>query len=172
MTRQVRDAGFSFIELLAYMAIAALLILAAVPQFENYRGRAWDSNITDDLRSISSTVEGATGANSIYPINATELAAQVPPLRVTKTAYRTDLSSSLNYCTDGTRFGFGAVSRSSRVYVYDSRSGIRKIDAAPPLGGAVIAAQLGFPSGANCFWLHNQANNGNDLQGWSNAIAR
>lgn len=51
------DAGFSFIELLAYMAIAALLILAAIPQFQNYRGAARDANTRDDVKSVAQAIE-------------------------------------------------------------------------------------------------------------------
>lgn len=52
------DAGFSFIELLAYMAIAALLVLAAVPQFNAYRAKAIDHNTRSDVRNIAAAYEG------------------------------------------------------------------------------------------------------------------
>ena len=51
------DRGFSFIELLAYMAIAALLILAAVPQFNNYRGAARDAATMNDVKNAAIAVE-------------------------------------------------------------------------------------------------------------------
>lgn len=57
MRPRPRDSGFSFIELLAYMAIAMLLVLAAVPQFHNYRGRAIDSNALADVRSVAAGME-------------------------------------------------------------------------------------------------------------------
>lgn len=52
-----RDGGFSFIELLAYMAIAALLILAAIPQFNNYRGAARDASTMADVRNVAVAME-------------------------------------------------------------------------------------------------------------------
>ena len=52
------DLGFSFIELLAYMAIAALLILAAVPQFDNYRGAARDATTMSDVKIVALAMEG------------------------------------------------------------------------------------------------------------------
>jgi len=51
------DHGFSFIELLAYMAIAALLVLAAIPQFSAYRSKAIVSTMLDDAKSLGMAVE-------------------------------------------------------------------------------------------------------------------
>lgn len=53
------DRGFSFIELLAYMAIAALLILAAIPQFNQYRQKAVVSNLENDVHNASIAAESA-----------------------------------------------------------------------------------------------------------------
>lgn len=53
------DRGFSFIELLAYMAIAALLVLAAIPQFSAYRERALISNLQGDVRNASLSAEAS-----------------------------------------------------------------------------------------------------------------
>lgn len=63
------DAGFSFIELLAYMAIAALLILAAIPQFNNYRGNARDASTMSDVKNMAIAVEAWTINNpgTLYP---------------------------------------------------------------------------------------------------------
>lgn len=52
-----RDSGFSFVELLAYMAIAALLILAAIPQFEHHRTRAYISTMQSDVRALAAGIE-------------------------------------------------------------------------------------------------------------------
>jgi len=51
------DRGFSFVELLAYMAIAALLILAAIPQFGTYRGLARDAAVQDDVQTVAYAIE-------------------------------------------------------------------------------------------------------------------
>jgi len=59
LNRQRRDRGFSFIELLAYIAIAALLILAAIPQFSSYREKALVSNMANDVHNASLAVEAA-----------------------------------------------------------------------------------------------------------------
>ncbi|BDZ52727.1 hypothetical protein GCM10025867_49680 (plasmid) [Frondihabitans sucicola] len=66
-SRQPRDNGFSFIELLAYMAIAALLILAAIPQFNQYRQKAAISNVENDLHNSAMTMEAAYDPATGYP---------------------------------------------------------------------------------------------------------
>jgi len=72
---RARDRGFSFIELLAYMAIAALLILAAVPQFSAYRERALVSNLQSDVRNASLNAEASLIAKRSGP--AVKLASTV-----------------------------------------------------------------------------------------------
>ncbi|BDZ52793.1 hypothetical protein GCM10025867_50340 (plasmid) [Frondihabitans sucicola] len=57
---KLADLGFSFIELLAYIAIAALLILAAVPQFGQYREKARLSVLRDDTHNAALAAEAAT----------------------------------------------------------------------------------------------------------------
>lgn len=69
MTRRPapRDRGFSFVELLAYMAIAALLVMAAIPQYAQFRIRADVNNAQSDLRNAASAMEGAVDASGNYP---------------------------------------------------------------------------------------------------------
>ena len=70
--RKVKDGGFSFIELLAYMAIAALLILAAIPQFNQYRTKAVISNMQSDARNIATTIEAQYTTDLQYPAAVTK----------------------------------------------------------------------------------------------------
>ena len=65
--KSATDGGFSFIELLAYMAIAALLILAAVPQFNSYRTKATISNMQSDLKNAAQAVEAEYSTRMAYP---------------------------------------------------------------------------------------------------------
>jgi len=51
------DRGFSFIELLAYIVIAALLMMAAIPQFNNYRAKATIHTMLDDAHAVGLAVE-------------------------------------------------------------------------------------------------------------------
>ena len=68
--RKTEDGGFSFIELLAYMAIAALLILAAIPQFNQYRQKAIVSNMQSDARNIAVSIEAEYTSSLAYPASA------------------------------------------------------------------------------------------------------
>ena len=70
--RKVKDGGFSFIELLAYMAIAALLILAAIPQFNQYRTKAVISNMQSDARNVATTIEAQYTTDLVYPAAVTK----------------------------------------------------------------------------------------------------
>ena len=91
-----RDRGFSFIELLAYMAIAALLVLAAVPQFGNYREKAAITNLMGDLRDAASAMEASWGDAQAYP--ATLPTSARASAGGTLTVAR---ASDATYCLDG-----------------------------------------------------------------------
>nr|WP_286347006.1 prepilin-type N-terminal cleavage/methylation domain-containing protein [Frondihabitans sucicola] len=67
LRRRPSDSGFSFIELLAYMAIAALLTLAAIPQFNQYRQKAAVSNVQNDLHNAALAMEGVYVTDQAYP---------------------------------------------------------------------------------------------------------
>lgn len=69
---RAKDGGFSFIELLAYMAIAALLILAAIPQFNKYREQAVVSTMQSDARNVSVSLEATFTNNLAYPATVTK----------------------------------------------------------------------------------------------------
>jgi len=121
-----RDRGFSFIELLAYMAIAALLILAAVPQFGSFRARAHDTNVQTDLHSFAKTIE----AQKIDAQAAPTTPAAITDLhwRPTRSAY--DLTSNaVIYCQLGDDYGMIAKSKSGRAWSYTGASGVQRFTA-------------------------------------------
>jgi type IV pilus assembly protein PilA len=55
--RKRRDAGFSLIEIMAGMAIIAILALAILPQFSKYFERAAVQNMSADISNAALTVE-------------------------------------------------------------------------------------------------------------------
>ena len=71
-----RDSGFSFIEVLAYMAILAMLAVAAAPQFSNYRRLSTVSQMQTDARAFSAAAEAQYTIGYAYP--ETESTARDP----------------------------------------------------------------------------------------------
>jgi Tfp pilus assembly protein PilE len=98
--RKVKDGGFSFIELLAYMAIAALLILAAIPQFNQYRTKAVISNMQSDARNIATTIEAQYTTDLAYPATVTTV-AQVVKIGATDTQKISDAGTLVGYSRTG-----------------------------------------------------------------------
>ena len=60
-----RESGFTLIELLVVVAIIGILAAIAIPQFAEYRERAFDSSSLSDLRNA------ATGEEMYYVDNET-----------------------------------------------------------------------------------------------------
>lgn len=105
------DNGFSFIELLAYMAIAALLILAAIPQFAQYREKANITNLQSDLRNAATAIEGQALTDLNYPTALPSGVKASPNNTLTMSR-----SSADGYCVTGT-------TAKGISYHYDSQDG-------------------------------------------------
>jgi len=50
---QVRESGFTLLELMVAMTIISILTAIALPQYGAYRKRAFDSRVLSDLRSVA-----------------------------------------------------------------------------------------------------------------------
>jgi len=113
VTRRISlDDGFSFVELLAYMAIAALLILAAIPQFGAYREKANITNLQSDLSDAGVAMEAASIGASRYP-------STLPAMPVSPQSTLTLASSSVGaFCVDG-------ATRQGARWHFASTSGVR-----------------------------------------------
>ena len=124
------DSGFSFVELLAYMAIAALLILAAVPQFDSYRARAADTNVQADLRNVAAFAEGLEATGPVERTNT--LLSNLGPgqITLTKSAYSTTANVGMALCMNSTDVAVIAESKSGRIFEYSSKGGGVRLSAA------------------------------------------
>ncbi|MBG0738860.1 prepilin-type N-terminal cleavage/methylation domain-containing protein [Paeniglutamicibacter antarcticus] len=72
--RKRRDAGFSLIEIMAGMAIIAILALAILPQFSKYFERAAVQNLAGEVSNAALTVESdysLTGKSKYVAANVT-----------------------------------------------------------------------------------------------------
>ncbi|BDZ52612.1 hypothetical protein GCM10025867_48530 (plasmid) [Frondihabitans sucicola] len=138
--RKIEDSGFSFIELLAYMAIAALLILAAIPQFNQYREKAAISNLQSDARNVATTIEADYTTSLAYPSTIAAPAAQVLTIGAGSTQKLTFSDEAITYSTNGTDYAFKltATSHTSTEVVYSSKDG-----GLQPVGTAYTALVAG-----------------------------
>ena len=59
--------GFTLIELLIVVAIIGILAAVAIPQFNNYRQKAYNGAAQSDLRNARLVLEGYYGAYQCYP---------------------------------------------------------------------------------------------------------
>lgn len=147
------DRGFSFIELLAYMAIAALLILAAVPQFNNYRNQAHDANVKGDLKNIAVAMESAYVLNGVYPTHLNHV--QNLGIEVTESAYMV-ANNAMLICSTGQEFAIWARSASGKRWQYTTRSGgVGQGPTAFPATSQVMCALAGFPADTTSLWMHD-----------------
>jgi len=145
--RPRNNGGFSFIELLAYMAIAALLILAAIPQFTSYRTKAVLSTMQGDAVALGQVIEGEFATEQAYPAVAALRTAEGDSASITvgdATQRLSDAGTSVAYAPSDT--GFQLSLRNSkadgRVVNYDStRGGLQRIGSEAVVDGADASAQ-------------------------------
>ncbi|QOT19467.1 prepilin-type N-terminal cleavage/methylation domain-containing protein [Paenarthrobacter sp. YJN-5] len=97
--RKRRDAGFSLIEIMAGMAIIAILALAILPQFAKYFERAAVQNLSAEVSNAALTVESdysLTGKAKYVAANVTASVASV----------NKSPESALTGTVDATGFGY------------------------------------------------------------------
>lgn len=68
MLKKMRNSkGFTLIELLIVVAIIAILAAIAIPQFSEYRKKAYNSAGQADLRNLKTALEAYYADNQMYP---------------------------------------------------------------------------------------------------------
>lgn len=66
MLKESNQAGFTLIELLVVVAIVGILAAIAIPQFNSYRVRSFDSRSVSDIHNAAIAEEGYFAANEHY----------------------------------------------------------------------------------------------------------
>lgn len=129
--RKRRDAGFSLIEIMAGMAIIAILALAILPQFSKYFERAAVQNLSAEVSNAALTVESdfsLTGKAKYVAANVTASVASV------NKSSETTLTSTVD------TNGFGYVIKATNVGVssycvkYVSQGTAAGLDVQPKTG--------------------------------------
>lgn len=68
MLNKIRNRkGFTLIELLIVVAIIGILAAIAIPQFSQYRAKAYNSAATSDLKNTKTNLESFFADNQAYP---------------------------------------------------------------------------------------------------------
>ncbi len=118
------EKGFTLIELLVVIAIIGILAAIAIPQFQEYRQRGYDSGARADLRN------GATAQEAYFIDNDTYLAgfSCVSPAACAGLPGVTAVSATVTLNLDGDATSFTGDSQAASgtpgtVYNWDSAAG-------------------------------------------------
>lgn len=65
--RKGDQKGFTLVELLVVVAIIAILAAIAIPQFSEYRKKAFNAAAESDLRNSKTTMEAYFADYQVYP---------------------------------------------------------------------------------------------------------
>jgi len=95
MKDQKPAAGFTLIEILVVVAILAILVSVAIPQFFAYRARAIDARLHSDLKNAALAMESYYAVNHKYTnsIPALNASGFVPSVGTALTVVLPNLSS-------------------------------------------------------------------------------
>lgn len=61
------NKGFTLIELLLVVAIIGILSAIAIPQFVQYRKRAYNASANNDIRNLKTAIEAYYSDYQVYP---------------------------------------------------------------------------------------------------------
>ncbi len=123
------EKGFTLIELLVVVAIVGILAAIAIPQFAEYRTRAFNSNAVSDLRNSITAQEAAFVDNQAYlPCgNPTECQTNLPGFKASQTSAGPAMMPFTHVLDDAAGTAFTAQSKhiqGDETYEYESATGV------------------------------------------------
>ena len=129
MYMQIKQKGFTIVELLIVIVVIGILAAIVIVAFNGIQTRAKETSIKSDISNFEKKIKLWHAENGRYPGPA-ELTATVD-IKVNKDMYETGAGANNTwyYCsnTSRTRFAVGATAETTREgFVYDSVSGLRE----------------------------------------------
>ena len=134
LQRKAGERGFTLVELLTVVSIVGILSAIAIPQFSEYRARAYDARAESDLRNLVSSEEAYYSIHEAYAA-CRDARCESPGLPGFERSDGVAISSTL---LEGGA-GFSATSQHSKgtkVYNYSSING--KIVPSDPSSGSSV----------------------------------
>ena len=133
-----KNKGFTIVELLIVIVIIGILAAISSVAFNGIQSRAHTSAVQQDLSAFSKKIEFFYIDNGRYPVpNFTSMG--VLQFRATRSSYKTDIISNLQYCpaADRTGFAFAVIAKNGKKFYTSSLDrGVKEYTGPLPLDDA------------------------------------
>ena len=118
-TPPLRSAGFSLIELLVVMAIISILTAIAVPQYNDYKKRAFDLRARVDLQNVATAEEAYFMDHESYLSCIADSCSALPGIKTLSKEVELEVEASESQFTGRASHPKG----SGKVFVWESDAG-------------------------------------------------
>ena len=114
-----QSQGFTLLELLVTMALIAILIAIAVPQYSDYRRRGFDIRAASDLKNVATAEEVYFIDYETYLSCSNQECAGLPGIKALSKGVELSISAEQDSFTGTSTHPQGT----GRVYTWDSEGG-------------------------------------------------